>query len=120
MPLQVLHELGDFLEFPWNLNALGAMRLALSTSNAVVSLSHFGNSAVESDKVFPAPFPIFLLEVLHWQTPFVLTLVVVHKNARYINTVCIIFRKPVYMPGPYSFPRSVSSFICPSGLLPRS
>ena len=87
MPSQVFYEVRDFLQFSWDFDALRAVRFALSASDAVISLSHFGNGTVETDEVFPASFPVFLLEVLHWEASLVFTVVVMDEDTRDVYAV---------------------------------
>ena len=87
MPSQVFYEVRDFFQFSWDFDALWAVRLALSTSDAVISLPHFGHGTVEPDEVLPASFPVFLLEILHREASLVFTFVVMDKDTRNVYAV---------------------------------
>jgi hypothetical protein len=61
---QVLHELVNLCQFPWNADVLWTMGFALSALDAVVGLSRFRYSSVESNEVLASVLPIFLVTIV--------------------------------------------------------
>jgi hypothetical protein len=69
------------------MDALWAMRLTLSASDAVLWLALLFNGSVKTDEIFPALTPVFFRTDINRKGTFVLTLIIMHKDSWDINTI---------------------------------
>lgn len=68
-----------------DVNVLGAMWLARTAADAVVSLSQAVNASVEPDEIFAPVLPIVWIAGIFWQSALVLTFIIMHEDSGNID-----------------------------------
>ena len=63
------------------------MRLALSTLDAMAGLPKLGYGTVETNQIVAAQLQIFRIHHIGGQRTFILTLVVMHEDTWYVDTI---------------------------------